>query len=81
MPIISVRVSENMKKRMEKLKHINWSEVIRRSIIKALEEEENRNLAKALLLNEKLRKKAPKDWDSAKVIRFWRDRRYGESGL
>ena len=62
MAIISVRVSEEIKKRMEKLKHINWSEVIRKAIIEVLEEEEGRNLARAVLLNEKIRKRAPKGW-------------------
>ncbi len=77
MAIISVRVSDEIKKRMDRLKHINWSEVIRRAIIKTLEEEEGRNLARAVLLNEKIRKKAPKGWDSTEIIRYWRQRRYG----
>lgn len=33
------------------------------------------NVAEALLLNEKLRRKPSEDWDSAKVIRYWRNRR------
>ncbi|HDD64183.1 MAG TPA: VapB-type antitoxin [Thermoprotei archaeon] len=77
MAIISVRVSDEIKKRMDRLKHINWSEVIRRAIIKTLEEEEGRNLARAVLLNEKIRKKAPEGWDSTEIIRYWRQRRYG----
>ena len=81
MPVISVRVSEEIKRRMDRLKHINWSEVIRRAIIEVLEEEEGRNLAKALLINERIRKKAPKGWDSTELIRFWRDHRYGESSV
>ena len=77
MAIISVRVSDEIRKRMDRLKHINWSEVIRRAIIKTLEEEEGRNLARAVLLNEKIRKKAPEGWDSTEIIRYWRQRRYG----
>jgi len=77
MAIISVRVSDEIKKRMDRLKHINWSEVIRRAIIKTLEEEEGRNLARAVLLNEKVRKKAPKGWSSVETIRYWREHRYG----
>jgi len=80
MVVISVRVNEEIKKRMEKLKHINWSEVIRKAIIEVLEEEEGRNLARAVLLNEKIRKKAPKGWNSTEVIRFWREHRYGKTG-
>jgi len=60
---------------MKKLKHVNWSEVIRESIRKKIEEENGRNIAEAVLLNEKLRKPAPKGWDSVKVIRGWRLKR------
>jgi len=81
LPVVSVRVSEEIKRRMDRLKHINWSEVIRRAIIKVLEEEEGRNLAKALLINEKIRKKAPEGWDSTELIRFWRDHRYGKGSV
>jgi Arc/MetJ-type ribon-helix-helix transcriptional regulator len=55
---------------------VNWSEVIRESIRKKIEEENGRNIAEAVLLNEELRKPAPKGWDSAKVIRGWRLKRY-----
>jgi len=80
MAIISVRVSDEIKKRMDRLRHINWSEVIRRAIVKTLEEEEGRNLAKAVLLNEKIRKRAPEGWSSVEAIRYWREHRYGTSG-
>jgi len=80
MAIISVRVSDDIKRRMDRLKHINWSEIVRRAIIKTLEEEEGRNLARAVLLNEKIRKKAPRGWSSVEAIRYWRENRYGASG-
>ena len=38
-----------------------------------------KNLAKAVLINEKIRKKALEDWDSTEFIRKWRKFRYGES--
>jgi len=72
MPVVSVSVSEDIKQRMEKLKYINWSEVLRQAILNVLEREEKRNIIKAVLLNERVRKKAPKGWDSSKVIRSWR---------
>jgi len=78
LPVVSVRISEETKRRMEKLRHINWSEVIRKAILKVIEEEEDRNLARAVLITEKVRKKAPKGWDSSQIIRYWRDSRYGE---
>jgi len=80
MTIVSVRVDKELKRRMDRLKHINWSEVIRRAIMKTLEEEEGRNLARAVLLNEKVRKKAPEGWRSVEVIRYWREHRHGKGG-
>lgn len=60
---------------MEKLRHVNWSEVIRESIRKKIGEENGRNIAEAVLINERLRRAAPEGWDSAKVIREWRLKR------
>ncbi len=75
MPSVIVRVDPELKKRMKRFSYINWSEVIRQAILAKLEELEQRNLAEALLINEKLRKKAPEGWDSARVIREWRRKR------
>ena len=72
---ISVRVDEKMKKEMERLNQVNWSEVIRAAIKERLNQEKQKNLAKAVLINEKIRKTAPKGYDSTKVIREWRDRK------
>jgi len=68
-------VDERLKREMERLSHINWSEVIREALERKVKEESGRSLAEAVLLNEKLRKKAPEGWDSAEVIRAWRRRR------
>jgi len=75
MKTLTVKVDEELRERMKRLKHVNWSEVIRESIRKKIEEENGRNIAEAVLLNEKLRKPAPKGWDSTKVIRGWRLKR------
>ncbi|MFX1286597.1 MAG: hypothetical protein ACFFB5_23370 [Promethearchaeota archaeon] len=72
---ISVRVDARMKKEMERLKQVNWSEVIRVAIKERLDQEKQKNLAKAVLINEKIRRKAPSGYDSTKIIREWRDRR------
>ncbi len=75
---ISVRVDEKMKKEMEQLKQVNWNEVIRTAIKERLNQEKQKNLAKAVLINEKIRKTAPEGYDSTKVIREWREKRnYG----
>jgi Arc/MetJ-type ribon-helix-helix transcriptional regulator len=71
MKIITVKVDEELRERMKRLRYVNWSEVIRESIRKKIEEEDGRNIAEAVLLNERLRKAAPEGWDSAKLIREW----------
>ncbi len=72
---ITVRIDPEIKKKMRKFSYINWSEVVREAILKKLREEERKNVAEALLINEKLRRKAPEGWDSAEVIRSWRRKR------
>jgi metal-responsive CopG/Arc/MetJ family transcriptional regulator len=39
---ISIRIDEELKKKMEELSHINWSEVIRKKIEEVIEEEMKR---------------------------------------
>lgn len=68
----NVRISPEIKKLMRKYRYINWSEIVREAILNKIQEEEKKNLAEALLINEKLRRKAPKNWDSTKVIKKWR---------
>ncbi len=48
---------------------------LREVISQRVKQENERNLAEAVLLNEKLRRRAPKGWDSMRVIRDWRNRR------
>ena len=72
---ITVRIDPQIKKRMRRYNYINWSEVVRKAILEKLEEEEKKNIAEALLLNEKLRRRAPKGWSSTEVIRRWRRQR------
>jgi Arc/MetJ-type ribon-helix-helix transcriptional regulator len=42
MPIISIRINEKLKRKMNELSYINWSEVIRRKIEEVIEEERKR---------------------------------------
>ncbi|MHA1401585.1 MAG: hypothetical protein ACTSQE_14640 [Candidatus Heimdallarchaeaceae archaeon] len=79
MTTISIRVPDDIKKKMKDMKHINWSQALRETILHIIEQEENKNIAKALLTNERIRKDAPSDWDSTKIIRNWRDSRYGNN--
>ena len=76
MVTISVRISPELKKRMEQFKHINWSEIMRSAIERELETQKESNRAKAVLINEKIRKKAPKGFNSVDLIRQFREERH-----
>ncbi|MEM2661226.1 MAG: hypothetical protein QXK55_08235 [Nitrososphaeria archaeon] len=73
MALITVRVDEELKKRMSRFKNINWSEIIRKAISDVLKREEERNLAIALLLNEKNVITPDEGFSSVEVIRKWRE--------
>jgi hypothetical protein len=74
MPVVSVRIDDKLKKKMERFPYINWSEIIRRELTEIVEKLESRNIAEALLINEKVRKKS--DRDTTEIIRAWRDSRW-----
>ena len=48
MTTISVRIDPELKKQMDKLNHLNWSEIIRNAINKEIQNETETNLAKAV---------------------------------
>lgn len=70
----SISLPGSLKRQMDAA-GVNWSAYLREVISQRVKQESERNVAEAVLLNEKLRRKAPKGWDSTKVIREWRDRR------
>jgi len=70
----SVTIPESMKEEMERV-DVNWSAVVREAIKRKLEWMHERDVVEAVLINEKLRRKASEGWDSTKVIRAWRNRR------
>jgi len=72
MTAISVRVDKDLKRRMNRLKHVNWSEVLRQAIIRTLDGKGERNLARAVLLNERNVLVPDEGFESTKVIREWR---------
>lgn len=73
MEVVSFRIPKKLKERMKKLKHINWSKAIREKIEEIINKEEKRNLAVALLLNEKAIITPDKGWSSTDEIRKWRE--------
>ena len=80
MSIVSFRVNRDLKKRMDKLKHVNWSEVLRRYLIRVVEEEERRfsrekdfnRIKEASLTIDSLRSKSRSGWSGAAEIKKWR---------
>jgi predicted transcriptional regulator len=72
MATITVRVPEKIKKEMKRLKHINWSKVVREAIAEEIKREKMR---KASQIIEELRAKSKIRWDSVAVIREWREKR------
>ncbi len=71
--MLSVRIGKDLKEKMFKYKHVNWSEVIRRNIKRELKNLERRDLARALLLNERYLIKPDEGFSSVKEIRKWRE--------
>lgn len=78
MTVFSVRIDEETKKLMEKVK-INWSEFVRNAIRSRVMEEGRRNLAKAVLITERVRKKSAGEAKAEEIIRRFRDERYRSS--
>jgi predicted transcriptional regulator len=79
--VVSFRISRELKRKMDMLSYINWSEVVR----KAIEEVVNRELSKlkskdveklkmAALRSEELSRKV-EGWNSVEEIRRWREKR------
>lgn len=81
MPTVTVRVDDETKDQMEEYPEINWSAVLRERISEVLEKQEDRDLAQAVLLSERISQSIDPDdaadWDSTAEIRKWRDERNG----
>lgn len=78
MEVVSFRVSRELKKKMEELSHINWSEVVRRAIAEEIAKQEAARIdrgqaLRALLELYSIRQEA-RGWDSLAEIKKWRRR-------
>jgi len=83
--LVTVRVSESLKKEMRRVKSVNWSELLRRAIEARIELERlsprdwdrvRKASGKAdALRNEMRRKYGSISYDSAETIRYWRETR------
>ena len=79
MTVITVRIDEETKRMMERIR-INWSEFIRSAIRRKVMEERRKNLAKAVLITERVRKRGRGEAKAEEVVRRFRDERYGGRG-
>jgi len=67
---ITIRIPKELKERMEKLRHVNWSDVIRRALEEKVREEEINWTLKVI---EEISHKAKPGKPVAEVIREFRD--------
>lgn len=84
MSVVTVRVDDELKKRMDRLRHVNWSEVVRRAIAERIALEETlassriidvRRLEEAIRDQDRLRSKTTGKWSGTEEIRKWRELR------
>jgi nicotinamide mononucleotide adenylyltransferase len=78
--VVSARVDEDTRRRMRRLRHVNWSEVVRTAIREKIHEEESRRevdpaeVEEALRLMDRVRRPL-RGFDGVEEIRKWRDLR------
>lgn len=77
--VVSSRVDEETRRKMKRLRHVNWSEVMRKAILEKIEEETRRkidpnDIEEAIRLMDQVRR--PREgFEGAEEIRKWRDQR------
>jgi hypothetical protein len=67
----TIAVPASLKEKMAQAK-VNWSEEIREMVSQRLEDKGQPDMAEAVILNERVRRPAPKGWSSLEVIKKWR---------
>jgi hypothetical protein len=67
---VTISVPEELKRRMERFKHINWSKVARRAFEEVARREE---MLKAAEVIKRLRMESQVEWNGAEEIRKWRN--------
>jgi hypothetical protein len=77
--VVSSRIDEDTRRKMKRLRHVNWSEVMRQAILKKIEEETRREIdpvevKEAVRLMDQVRRPHG-DYDGTEEIRKWRDKR------
>ena len=77
MRVITIRLDEETEKAMQKVKGVNWSEVLRWRIQEVAKMRSRHNKVKALLAAQELSRRPAKGFDSTREVRKWRDQRHG----
>ena len=67
----TITIPASLKEKMAET-NANWSEVVREMISQKLEAESQPDLAEAVILNERVKRPAPKGWNSLRAIKQWR---------
>lgn len=67
---VTIRVPEDLKRRMEEHRNVNWSEVARQAFEETVQRQEMRRAAEEIRA---MRERSGPDWDGAAEIRRWRD--------
>ncbi len=66
----TITIPASLKEKMSQA-DTNWSEVVREMLTRRLEEGQP-DMAEAVILNERAKRSAPKDWSGLRVIKQWR---------
>ncbi|MDW8358969.1 MAG: hypothetical protein RMK31_00085 [Candidatus Caldarchaeum sp.] len=84
MSVVSFRIDDELRRKMRRLSHINWSEVVRKAIAERVALEEALGSMRKLDLEavetavkgiDRLRSKTSGRWSGAEEVRKWRDLR------
>jgi hypothetical protein len=81
--LITVRVDEELKKRMSSHPDLNWSEIVRSAIEERLKTEEatrkrkpdQDRIREAISISDRIREKTSGEWSVTEEIRRWRELR------
>ena len=69
----TITLPASLKEKMDRIE-TNWSEEIREMISERIEEEGEGDMAEAVVLNERVKRRAPEGWSALSVIKQWRRR-------
>lgn len=90
LPQLTIRLPEQLKRQMERMRELNWSEIIREAIRARISQEmrsrrisNQRLIARAVKkqdeIAEALSSRYNGPWNGVEVIRYWRNHRYSSS--